>query len=101
MAEDLKKIALEFGEQVYNDIYVSMEDPEKKVTGETLKIYEELKDWGLLSKYPFREASSHEFYVIIIAMQKYRHLKWNKAHPSAPKPSKWDIVTGRASRTRR
>jgi len=96
LTEDLKSIALEYGEQVYNEIYLSIEDPAKKIEGETLRIYEELQDWGLLSKYPLKEQPSHELYVTVIAMQKYRHLKWSKAHPPRPKPSKWDIVTGRA-----
>ena len=96
--DELKRIAMEYGEKIYNEIFVAMEDPTKQLEGETLKIYEELQDWGLLDKYPLREQVSHEVYVTMIAMQKYRHLRWQKAHPPRPKPTKWEIVTGRAKR---
>ena len=86
--EELKRIAIEYGEKVFNEIYVAMEDPTKKLDGETLKVYEELKDWGLLGTYDLKAPESHELYVTMIAMQKYRHLRWQKAHPPRPKPSK-------------
>lgn len=98
--DELKRIALQYGEDVYNKIYLSTEDLSQKIDGEVLDIYEEFRDWGLLDKYPIKESASHEFYVTIIAMQKYRHLRWQKAHPARQKPSKWEIVTGGARRRR-
>ena len=98
--EDMKKLAIEYGEQIFNEIYVSQHDPQKKIEGETLKIYNELEDWGWLNDVPIDDPRANDIYIKMIAMQKYRHLRWRKAHPPKKKLSKWEIVTGGLGRRR-
>ena len=93
--EELKKLAKDFAEDIFNRIYVASQDVSQKIDGEALIIYQELKDWGWFSEVSIDDPRAHELYTRVIAMTKYRHLKWKKAHRPKPKPSKWEVVTGR------
>lgn len=53
---------------IYSQIREACERPDKSIVGESLKIYKELDDWGLLDKYPITNLDFKHFYVTIIAM---------------------------------
>lgn len=95
----LRVKAMEHGEKVVSDIVSAFKDPSNPVIGETLKVYQELKEWGWLESCPIQEAANQIMYKKMIAMDKYRQLKWSRDHASSAKPkSKWEKVMGRAPR---
>lgn len=99
LEQELKNLALDWAEKVYNDIYMALTNPDRSITGNELKIYEELKSWGFFEKFPLLgdddEEISHTLLIMILARERYNKLKYEKDHPPAKKLSKWEIVTGR------
>jgi len=97
---ELKIQAMEKAVEIIDSIIKASHDPEAMIAGEARKVYEELKMWEWLEKYPIEEDKNRWLYVTMIAQTQYRHLKWKKEHPiknDKPK-SKWDKVVGRAAR---
>ena len=74
--DELKRVAMDYGEKIYNEIFMSLEDPTKKIEGDAIKIYQELLDWGWTGEFPLNHQQAHDVYVRLIAMTKYRKLKW-------------------------
>lgn len=97
----LRVNAMEYGASIVDSIITAFKDPAQPLTGEALRIYQELKDWGWLDDAPIMEHEHQMMYRKMIAMEKYRQLKWQRDHPPREKPSsKWEVVMGKA-RTRR
>ncbi len=96
--EEFKKQALKFAEKIYNSIDAASKDPSVVISGEALKIYEDLRDWRWFDGSLVEEEKLHKAIISLIAMQQYKHLRWKKEHPvkKVDKPTKWEIVTGKA-----
>jgi hypothetical protein len=102
--EGLKRLSMDWAEKVINNIESAIHNPEKvaSLDTDTKYIYEELKAWSWFDKMPIdvndetpeQGIDNAEFYIHMIAMDKYRKLKWDKDHPPKLRPSKWEIVTG-------
>ena len=91
--DELKKLALDWAEKVYNCMYRALSDPTVGMGEETTKIYKEFKDWGLFDLIGIDDVKAHEFYLRVIAIPKYRQLLYERTHPQK---SKWEVVTGKA-----
>lgn len=106
--EELKSLAVDWAEKIINEIESAVHDPEKmeSLSIDAKCIYEELKAWSWFEKMPIDineenpicDIDNAEFYINIVAMDKYRKLKWDKDHPPKLRPSKWEIVTGKAKK---
>ncbi len=94
--KDLKNIALGWAEKIVQDMYAATHDPSYKIDGDTLQLYKELTEWGWFDMCPFKNTKGEEITIIMLAIRKYGKLKWQKGHPPKKKPSKWEIVTGKA-----
>jgi len=92
--------AMKQAESFYSNILDASRKPTVQIVGEALKIYNELEAWGWLEKYSIADNKNKWMYINMIAMQMYRHLKWNKDHPPKEykKKSKWEIVHGASSK---
>lgn len=99
--DELKKLSLDWAEKMTNDIEKAFHDPTVGIDGDARKIYERLNAWGWFTRVPLntpgdeqeKRPSNAEIYILMLAMEKYRQLKWDKDHP---KISKWERVTGMA-----
>jgi len=97
--DELKQLSLDWAEKTINKLESCFSDPTVDLTKEQKKVYKALDAWGWFSKMPLHteeeaqeiSPSNAETYVLMLAMEKYRQLKWEKEHP---KPSKWERVTG-------
>jgi len=97
--KDIKQIALKNAINIYDMIRQSFNDPTKMVIGEAAKVYDELQSWEIVDKYPVVDDKNKWLYTHLIAMQQYKHLKWQKDHPAKKneKRSKWEVVHGKMS----
>jgi len=96
--QELKNLALDWAEKVYINIYMALTNPEKSISGNELKIYEEFKAWGFFDKCPLDNEDiefSHTLFITILAREKYNQLKHEKDYPQPRKKSKWEVVTGK------
>lgn len=77
---------------VFRQISDAMSSPDKKIDGETLRIYEELKDFGWFELHPLKENAASTIYHLAIV--KYGKIKWHKEREPKNKPptSKWQKV---------
>ena len=77
---------------MYEQIREACVRPDKSITGETLKVYKEIVDWGFLDRYNIMEADHKFLYVTVIAML----LTKNNQKLSEPNLSegktKWQII---------
>lgn len=89
--KELQSIATDWAEKIFNNIYTALNDPTVGMEDEVKKVYNDIKDWGLLDKVDINSSQAHEYYIPIIAMPKYKILLQHKLNP--PK-SKWEVVTG-------
>jgi len=99
--KQLQSLAVDWADKVFQDIYTACHSPEHVLYGESLKMYKILSDWGWFELCPIEEDQGEAVTRQWLAMNKYAKLEWAKRHPGADKkikPSKWDIVTGRAKR---
>jgi len=104
--DGLKNLAVDWAEKVINDIEAAINDPEKSLSLETVRIRKELEAWSLFDLMPIdvnkespsERTSNAEIYIQMLAMDKYRQLKWDRDYPTKQKPSKWEIVTGAKKR---
>ena len=96
---ELKQLSIDWAEKVINSLEAAFSDPTINLNKDEKKVYKQLKVWGWFSKMPLNSPengaeqcpSNAEVYITMLAMEKYRQLKWDKNHP---KPSKWERVTG-------
>lgn len=97
LEDDLKIVAIKNAINIYEMIVQSFNDPTKMVIGEASKIYEDFLKWQFIDKYPILEEKNKWLYINMIAMQQYKHLKWQKDHPvkKNEKRSKWEVVHGK------
>jgi hypothetical protein len=95
----LRVMAMEHGSSIVSAIVDAFKDPSKPLGGEALRVYNELKEWEWLEDAPIMKSEFQTMYRKMIAMEKYRQLKWQRDHPPRDKPrSKWETVMGKASR---
>ena len=96
----LKVQALETADNIMKQILDAYHNPQISLSGEALKIWNELEEWGFLEDYPIDDPNTHMMYRRMLAMNQFRHLRWNEEHPPSEKKkmSKWEKVTGRAAR---
>lgn len=91
--------AIQKAQQIVDSIIEASTDiiKARALGGEALRIYDELKEWGWFDDYSLNDPQTQFMFRKMIAMNQYRHLKWQAEHPSKEKPkSKWEIVMGRA-----
>jgi len=96
---ELKQLSLDWAEKTINALESAFSDPTVGLDKESKKIFRELQNWGWFSKVPLHTPgdeqekcpSNAEIYILMLAMEKYRQLKWVRDHPT---PSKWERVTG-------
>jgi len=90
---------LDWAEKVYTDIYMALTHPERAISGNELRIYEEFKSWGFFDKCPLIDDDngefSHTLFISILARERYNKLKYEKDNPPPKKKSKWEVVTGK------
>ena len=95
---ELTKIAQGWAEKVLNDIIRAFSGPEYGLEGESLKVYNDLKEWGWLEDHPLENDASEGVLLKLLSQQKYSKLKWDKDHPPEPKLSKWEKVMGKVNK---
>ena len=98
MDKDMKKVAEGWAEKVLQDICKASMTPEYGLEGESLKVYRDMKEWGWLDDFPIDKEGSETVLMKLLSQQKYAKLKWQKDHPSKPKPSKWEKVMGKVKK---
>lgn len=76
---------------IYAQIREACERPDKSINGESLKIYKELDDWGLLDKYPITNVEYKHFYVTIIAIHLMKNEKKSDKIDGESK-TKWEMI---------
>ena len=97
--DELRKLSFDWAEKTINLLEAALSDPTVDLTKEAKKVFRQFKAWGWFDKMPLhtpedeteKHPSNAEIYIMMLAMEKYRQLKWDKDHP---KPSKWERVTG-------
>ena len=97
--DELKQLSIDWAEKIINVLEKAITDPTVDLDKEAKKVYKQLSAWGWFNKMPLSSPedeqeecpSNAEVYITMLAMEKYRQLKWDKDHP---KPSKWERVTG-------
>lgn len=87
-----KMQAVDRAVKMYDQIKEAAVRPDKAITGETLKVYKEIVDWGFLEKYAIADVDNKFLYVTIIAMQlsKDDGILQNKSDKSGK--SKWEMI---------
>ena len=103
--QELKNLALDWAEKVYADIYMAITNPDRSISGQELKLYDEFKAWGFFDKLPLitpndedEQELAHSLFIMVLAIDRYRKLKHDKDHPPPRKKSKWEVVTGKVPR---
>jgi len=99
--EELVKIADDWAEKMIQDIWTAINNPEVGLEGDALKYFQLLKDWEWFNECPLDSVEGEMITRKFLTIQKYQKLKWAKEHPPVDKPSKWDIVIGKAGRRRK
>jgi len=94
----MKVEAIERANKIVEDIINAYSDPAKSVHGESLKFYQELRDWGWFDTYPVSE--NRPIYIKTLAMILYKDIKWQKEHSQDISKSKWEYVMGKTNRKR-
>lgn len=95
--KSLQLVAADWAEQIVHNICLSI-NPQYKIEGESLEIYNNLKEWGWFDLHPITDDDKEESTRLLLTMNKYAKLKWAKDHPPKKKPSKWEIVAGKAKK---
>lgn len=90
-ATNPKVDAIERATKIYEMINEASVRADKALTGESLKIYNELSEWGLQDNYPLMDSQYKFLYVTIIAMIILRDAEFSKK-ADRNKKSKWDII---------
>jgi len=91
MDKELKDLAIDWAEKIYNNIYLALTDPSAGMNPETVRIYNELKDWGWFDLVDIDGDKSHEIILKLLAMPRYKQLLDHKKNPPL---SKWQKVMG-------
>ena len=93
---DLKYQSMKRAVEIFEEIQLASKTPEKSISGEILKIYQELLEWEFLERYPIADEKNRWLYITMLSLQQYRHLKWKKDHPTkqSEKKTKWQVVHG-------
>jgi len=97
---ELKVKSMEEANRTMEEIIDSYHNPHTSLSGESLIIWNELEEWGWLEDYPIDKPENLIIYRRMIAMTRFRHLRWEAEHPNSEKRklSKWEKVMGRANR---
>ena len=93
--KELKDLALDWAEKIYNSIYRAISDPTQGMTPDTVKTYNDLKEWGWFEIINIDDVQAHEILLKILAMHRYKQLLQNKINP---RKSKWETVVGKSNK---
>jgi len=93
---DVYKNATSCSEDIVDEILRGLNDPTHTISGEARSVYEELDMFRWLESHPLNDENNKSFYIKLISMQQYRHMKWKLSHKKANKNklSKWEKVMG-------
>jgi len=89
--QELKDLALDWAEKIYNNMYRALTDPVQGMTPDTVKLYNNLTAWGWFDILDIDDNKAHEILIKLLAMPRYKQLLSNKKNPPL---SKWQKVTG-------
>lgn len=95
MDTELEKQSLEWADSIIAQFKVG-QNPATPLQGDALELYRELDAWGFFKLAAF----DSEITRLLLAMRKYKAVKWLKDHPPKPKLTKWEMVAGRSKRRR-
>ena len=86
--------ALQEASDIYEKITDAMKNPTISITGEAKTVYDEIIAWNMTDDFPFLE--NRGLYITMIAMTRYRHIRWAIEHPKKEKKkkTKWQHVYG-------
>lgn len=99
MSDDLKKVSVDWAEKVLHDICIAKSDPTVSLEGDAKRVYKQLSEWDWFNLVDIDSEHGEEVTRTMLAIEKYKHLKWHKDHPpKKDKPTKWEIVTGKKPR---
>lgn len=99
MLSQLRAKAIEKANEIMSDILKAYHNPQVSLSGESLRVWNELEAWGWLEEFPIDAQSSKSMYHRLIAMSQFRQLKWEEENPKPENQmSKWEKVVGRAGR---
>lgn len=93
----LRMQAMDFAKNIINDIIESSNKPNRTISGESLKVFEDLESWGIFDTHPITDSKNSSFYIFFVATNKYRQLNDLKENPEIEKKTKWEVVMGKAS----
>jgi len=93
MDKELQDQAIKWATEVYTKFKIAVENPGQPLENADLDLYRELTEWEWFNLNP-----SEEITIKHLAIRKYGKLKWAKDHPPKPKPSAWEMVTGRKAK---
>ena len=99
--DELSKIkvqAFQDTDQVIEEILAAYRNPEKGLSGESLKIWKEIEEWDWLEEYPIEESKNILIYRRMLAMNRFRKLRHEAENPPRKQPSKWEKVMGSTGR---
>ena len=90
-----KSESINFANDILDQICKAYHNPEKSLSGEALKIWKELEEWDFPEEHPIDNKDSYAMYLRIIAMNRFKYLKWKEENPLINKSdlSKWEKVT--------
>lgn len=97
--KSIQSVASDWAEKIIHNMFLSV-NPEYKLEGEALEIYNNLKEWGWFDLHPLTVDEGEDSTRLLLTMNKYAKIKWAKDHPPRKKPSKWEMVTGKARKKR-
>jgi len=90
--QELKDLAIDWAEKIYNNMYRALTDPVQGMTPDTVKLYNDLRSWGWFDIVNIDDDDAHQILIKLIAMPRYRQLLEHKKNPPI---SKWQKVAGR------
>ena len=100
---DLCVQSIQWATSITEEWLRAIRSPENPLTGESLELYKEYKEWRWFDISPLfvSGASSNQVTIMALAMRKYAKLLWAKEHQPKTKPSKWEVVTGKSKNRRK
>ena len=90
--QELKDLAVDWAEKIYNNMYRAINDPAQGMTPDTTRLYNMLCAWGWFDTINIDDENAHQILITLLAMPRYQQLIDNKKNPPL---SKWQRVSGR------
>lgn len=97
---ELKVKAMEESRDIIREIVLAYHNPNISLSGEPLKVWNELEEWEWLEDFPIEKEKSQAIFRKMVSMKLFRHFRWEAENPRSEKRklSKWEKVVGRTGK---